>query len=189
MEKKNKTVIEQVKELFNTDVKVKFEEVKTTEGIVLNISAKEAGGEISVIDEDGSNPAPVGEYVLEDGSSIVVSEEGVIAEIKEADAEIEKEEEEDMEAEKEEKPVDAPKEEVNPLDGRVDALESKLDSILSKFSEQKEMFSKPAIVLAEELDNLKKDFEAFKALPSEAPIKIEKKIMSRADRINANRRK
>jgi hypothetical protein len=61
----------------------------------------EAGAEIFVVADEERVAMPVGEYETEDGKMIIVSEEGIIAEIKEAEAEAEAEEEavEETEAE------------------------------------------------------------------------------------------
>ena len=64
-------------------------EMKLDDGVtIVEAESFEAGMEISVKTEDGQNiPLPVGTYGLEDGMEIVVSEEGIIGEIKEAGTE------------------------------------------------------------------------------------------------------
>ena len=47
----------------------------------------EAGQPVSIVTEGGMVALPVGEYALEDGRMLIVSEEGIIGEIKEAEAE------------------------------------------------------------------------------------------------------
>ena len=47
----------------------------------------EAGQPVSIVTEGGTVALPVGEYELEDGSKLVVSEEGIIGEIMEAEQE------------------------------------------------------------------------------------------------------
>jgi hypothetical protein len=58
-------------------------------GAVLEAESFEAGNEVFVISGDDRVAAPVGEHLLEDGRVLVITEEGVIAEIKEAAAEAE----------------------------------------------------------------------------------------------------
>lgn len=69
--------------------------------IVSEADALAGGVDISVLTEDGTTiPLPVGEFELEDGTIIVVTEEGVVAEVKEAEVEEEEEaEEEEMQKE------------------------------------------------------------------------------------------
>lgn len=65
---------------------VKFEQMTLENGAVLEAEAFEAGNEVFVVSGEDRVPAPVGEHVLEDGRVLVITEEGVIAEIKEAAA-------------------------------------------------------------------------------------------------------
>ena len=65
---------------------VKFEQMTLENGAVLEAEAFEAGNEVFVVSGEDRVPAPVGEHLLSDGRVLVVAEEGVIAEIKEAAA-------------------------------------------------------------------------------------------------------
>lgn len=65
---------------------VKFEQMTLENGAVLEAEAFEAGNEVFVVSGEDRVPAPVGEHILEDGRVLVITEEGVIAEIKEAAA-------------------------------------------------------------------------------------------------------
>lgn len=67
-------------------IEVKLEQMKLDNGAVLEAEVFEAGAEIFVVADEDRVPVPVGEYEAE-GKTIVVSEEGVIGEIKEASAE------------------------------------------------------------------------------------------------------
>ena len=58
-------------------------------GAVLEAEAFEAGNEVFVVSGEDRVAAPVGEHLLEDGRILVITEEGVIAEIKDAAAEAE----------------------------------------------------------------------------------------------------
>jgi hypothetical protein len=80
--------------------KVELAQAKLENGTVLEAEAFEAGNEIFIVSEDEKVAVPVGEYEMEDGKILVVTEEGLIAEIKDAESEAEAEEE--VEAEKEE---------------------------------------------------------------------------------------
>ena len=81
-------------------LEVKLEQMKLDNGAILEAEVFEAGAEIFVVADEERVAVPVGEYESE-GKTIVVSEEGIIAEIKEAEAEAEAEEEsvEETEAE------------------------------------------------------------------------------------------
>lgn len=70
---------------------VKFEQMTLENGAVLEAEAFEAGNEVFIVSGEDRVAAPVGEHLLSDGRVLVVAEEGVIAEIKEASAEVEEE--------------------------------------------------------------------------------------------------
>ena len=80
-------------------IQVKFEQAKLENGTVLEAEAFEAGQEIFVVNEEEKIPVPKGEYNMEDGKILVVAEDGIIGEIKEAEAQ---EEEEEAEVEQKE---------------------------------------------------------------------------------------
>ncbi|GEP95567.1 hypothetical protein [Chitinophaga cymbidii] len=87
MKKSHKEAFEKVVSSIRKSIfgKEKFESGKLSDGTTIEYSSLEAGAEISVTDAEGNaTPAPVGEYELEDGRIVVVSEVGKIAEIKEA---------------------------------------------------------------------------------------------------------
>jgi len=77
---------------------VELAQAKLENGTVLEAEAFEAGNEIFILTDDEKVAVPVGEYQMEDGQILVVEEEGLIAEIKKAEA---KEEEEEVEASEE----------------------------------------------------------------------------------------
>ena len=68
-------------------LEVKLEQMKLDNGAILEAESFEAGVEIFVVADDERVAVPVGEYEVEGGMIIVVSEEGIIGEIKEAGAE------------------------------------------------------------------------------------------------------
>lgn len=71
------------------EVVIAMETMKLKDGItVLEAEAFEAGKPVFIVNENGDKePAPIGDHELEDGRLLVIVEEGVIAEIKEAIAE------------------------------------------------------------------------------------------------------
>ena len=98
----NRTILNKVRELLGMEVKL--EQRKLEDGVtVVEADSFEPGAEIMIVTEDEQMiPLPVGEYKMEDEKILVVAEEGIIAEIKEAEAEEEVVEEE---AKKEEEEV------------------------------------------------------------------------------------
>ncbi len=85
-------------QLEESQEKVELAQAKLDNGTILEAEAFEAGNEIFIVTEDERVAMPVGEYMMEDGQMLVVSEEGIIGEIKaqEAEEEVEAEEEEEM---------------------------------------------------------------------------------------------
>lgn len=76
---------------------VELAQAKLDNGTVLEAEAFEAGKEIFILTDDEKVAVPVGEYQMEDGQILVVSEEGLIGEIKKEEAK----EEEEVEASEE----------------------------------------------------------------------------------------
>lgn len=65
-------------------VLVQLAQMKLSDGVtVLEAESFEAGKEVMIVNEDGTKaPAPVGEHTLEDGSVLVITQEGVIDSVK-----------------------------------------------------------------------------------------------------------
>ena len=68
-------------------LEVKLEQMKLDNGAILEAESFEAGAEVFVVADEERVAVPVGEYEVEGGMVIVVSEEGIIGEVKEASAE------------------------------------------------------------------------------------------------------
>ena len=84
------------------EVKVEMATMKLANGIVVEAESFEAGQNVFLIGEDDEKvAAPVGEHELEDGKILVIEEEGVIKEIKDADEEVTEEVTEEPVAEEE----------------------------------------------------------------------------------------
>ena len=82
-------------EVAQEETKVEMATMKLANGVVLEAESFEAGENVFLLGEDDEKvAAPVGEHELEDGRMLIVEEEGVIAEIREASAEEEVVEEE-----------------------------------------------------------------------------------------------
>ena len=74
-------MLNQIKELLN--IEVKLEEMKLENGTVVSAESFEKDSEIFIVTDDEKVAMPVGEYLLEDGRLVVVSEEGLIADVRE----------------------------------------------------------------------------------------------------------
>jgi hypothetical protein len=136
-------MISKIKDVLNLSEEVKLEQQALENGTVLEAEAFEAGNEIFIVTEDEKVAVPVGEYELEDGKILVVAEEGIIAEIKEAEAEEETTEEvEEVEAKEEEK------EEMGY------ATKEELAEVKSMIEEIKAMLEPKEDLSADELGNL-----------------------------------
>lgn len=70
------------------EVKVEMANMRLANGVLLEAESFEAGQNVFLVGEDEEKvAAPVGEHELEDGRVLVIVEEGVIAEIREAQEE------------------------------------------------------------------------------------------------------
>ena len=92
-------MISKIKEVVGLSEEVKLEQQALENGTVIEADSFEAGSEVFIVTEDEKVALPIGEYQLEDGRMLVVVEEGLISEMKEAG----EEEVEEVEAEEEEK--------------------------------------------------------------------------------------
>ena len=76
------------------------EQMKLDNGTIIEVESLEAGAAVAIVNEDERIPLPKGDYSLEDGRRLIVSEDGVLSEVKEEEAE-EAEEKEMKEVEEE----------------------------------------------------------------------------------------
>ncbi len=102
---KSKETLNKIKTFLGMEIK--FEQMILKDGAILEAESFESGSEVFIIVEEEKIPAPVGEHELEDGSMLVIEEEGIIKEItKEEPAEeevvVEEELEEEVKVEEEE---------------------------------------------------------------------------------------
>lgn len=148
---------------------VKFEQMTLENGAVLEAEVFEAGNEVFVISGEDRVPAPVGEHLLADGRVLVVNEEGVIAEIKEAAAEEEASVEIEVEASAEEAATELAEVEVKE--------ESPVAAIVEKVLEEISMMREEMKAMREEMGGYakKEEMAAVKAElsaePAAKPIK------------------
>jgi len=124
---KSNNVIEKIKDVLNLNEEVKLEQAKLDNGTVIEADSFESGVEVFIVTEDEKVALPIGEYGLEDGKILVVAEEGLIAEIKDAEAE-EVEEVEEVEAAEEEESLGyATKEELAEVKDMIEEIKAMLE--------------------------------------------------------------
>jgi len=101
-------VINEIKTLLGMEVKLA--QMKLKDGVtVIEADAFEMDNNVFIVNGEEKIPVPVGEYELEDGMILVVSVEGIIAEIKEAVVEEETAPEVEVEVEAQAEAVATPK--------------------------------------------------------------------------------
>ena len=191
MEENKKSIVDQVKTLLFSGEPVDkveveaiiegdFKEVKTAEGVILNVSTLDVDGIVEIVSEDGKEIAPPAEYILDDGSILVVGEDGIISEVKEATTEEEVVEEAmDEEEVVVEEVVDVVAED-NLLEARIEALEAKFSALVDA-----------NVVLAEANVVLEENFSKIANEPIEEEIKIsrgQKFRTVKADRLDKLRK-
>lgn len=93
-------MLKRIQTLLNT--RVELEDRKLDNGTVIFADEFAEGQPVFIVTEDERIPMPVGEYQMEDGSMLVVEEEGVIASINAAEEVVEDEVEEVVEEVEEE---------------------------------------------------------------------------------------
>ena len=149
---------------------VKFEQMTLDNGAVLEAEAFEAGNEVFVMSGEDRVPAPVGEHKLEGGRVLVIAEEGVIAEIKEAGAEEEPSVEIEVEASVEEVETELAEVEVKEEMPAVEAvIEKVLEEIAMMREEMKAMREEMGgYAKKEEMSAIKAELSAE---PAAKPIK------------------
>ena len=79
-------MLNQIKTLLNLEVKL--EDMKLENGTVITAESFEKDKEVFIVTDDEKVAMPVGEYILEDSRLMVVSEEGIIADVREVSDEV-----------------------------------------------------------------------------------------------------
>ena len=131
-------MINQIKTLLN--IEIKLEEMKLENGTIVSAESFEKDKEIFIVTDDEKVAMPVGEYLLEDGRLVVVSEEGMIADVREVSDEVpakETEEGEEITSDLEEDKKEDKKEEMGYA--TKEELSSAVAEIKANIEEIKEM--------------------------------------------------
>ena len=135
MNKEIKEALKTIKTFLGMEIKL--EQMKLMDGAtVIEADSFEAGQSVMIlVPESEAVPLEVGEYELEDGRILVVSEQGVIGEIKEAAAEEEPAQEEEMPVEADATPeVKQPKKVVTITEQHFKAMEEKVAELEAKLA-------------------------------------------------------
>jgi len=167
---KSQETLGKIMELLNLQDEVKLESMKLENGTTIEAEAFEANQEVFIVTEDEKIALPVGEYELEDGRILVVAEEGVIAEMRDAGEEPQAEEapaeevEQAEEEPKEEEMSYATKEE---LSAAVEEMKAMIEEIKAMMSPKEEEMSEE---VAEE-PKVEEEVEMSADEPAAKPIK------------------
>jgi len=147
-------VLTNIKEMLGmeSEEKVQLAQAKLANGTIVEAEAMDAGNEIFIVTEDEKVPMPVGEYELEDGTMLTVSEEGVIASIGAATEEPEAEEVEAAEEEEKEEMNYATKEELAEVKEMIEEIKQMIEPKEEMSEVEEEVKEEPK----EELSEVKK---------------------------------
>jgi outer membrane biosynthesis protein TonB len=171
-------MLNQVKTLLG--VEVKLEQMKLENGTVLEADKFEGGNEIFIVTEDERVALPVGEYVLEDGKTLVIEEEGIIKEMKSENEEAKEEEVEaeiEVEAEEEKEEMGyATKEELAEVKSMIEEIKAMLEP-------KEEMSEEPKEEVKEEVELSEVAQEVVNEIPEEVKQELSEPA---AEPINTN---
>jgi len=158
---KSQETLSKIMELLNLQDEVKLESMKLENGTTIEAEAFEANQEVFIVTEEEEKIAlPIGEYTLEDGRILVVAEEGIIAEVKEASEEPEAEEA--PEVEEVEQAEEEPKEEM--------AYATK-EELSAAVAEMKEMIEEIKAMMSPKEEEMSEEVEMSADEPAAKPIK------------------
>ena len=120
-------MLNKVKELIGVELseEVKLAQATLENGTVIESESFEAGSEVFIVTEDEMVALPVGEYKLEDGETLIVEQEGIIASV----GAIEEEVEEEVEAaeDKKEEMEYATKAELSEIKAMIDEIKAMIE--------------------------------------------------------------
>lgn len=181
-------IVESIKQVLGmelAEVKVELEERKLENGTRIEAESFEKGKSVFILTDDEKVAMPVGEYLFEDGTLLVVEEEGVIADVREdVDDEVPQKEEagDEKEEMKEEEEMDeeADVADWKGMEKRIKNLEDAIADLKSdkqdRNSKEEEMYSEEKKEEKVEAAKVELNEVEVSAEPiSHNPEKIEKK--------------
>ncbi len=179
----SKETLNKVKTLLGLEVQL--EERKLENGTRFEADAFEKGKEIFIItDEDERIAVPKGEYLLDDGFTVIVEEDGIISEVKEAVEEVVEEVVEapvveEVEAAEEEEVMDMSK-----MEERMKYLEDAMEELKAKYEDKEDLSSEETEVeLSAHVKPIKHNPESKGEI--EMNLYAQNKPMSTQDRVFA----
>ena len=172
-------MLDQVKTFLG--VEVQLEQMKLENGAVLEAEKFESDNEVFIVTEDEKVALPVGDYLLEDGKTLVIEEEGIIKEVK---SEEQEEKEEEVEVEAEEEAEEEEKEEMGyATKEELEEVKSMIDEIKAMLEPKEEMSEEPKEEVKEEVELS----EVAEEVVSEIPEEVKQELSEPAvEPINTN---
>jgi len=164
---KDNSILNKVRELLGLEVKL--EQRKLDDKVtVIEAESFEQGEEVMIVTEDEQKIAlPVGEYKMESGEILVVAEEGIISELKEAEEEVV---EEEVKEEVVEEEVEAATEESKPIKKTVESI------VKETFFSEMEKLKKENEELKSQLQELSKDSVAEESTPETITEEVNEEV-------------
>ncbi len=164
---KSQETLGKIMELLNLQDEVKLESMKLENGTTIEAEAFEANQEVFIVTEEDEKIAlPIGEYTMEDGKVLVVAEEGIIAEVRDAEEAPAEEAPAEEEVEEVEQAEEEPKEEMSyatkeELSAAVAEMKEMIEEIKAMMSPKEEEMSEE---VAEEVVEMSTDEPAAKPI-------------------------
>ena len=179
----SKETLNKVKTLLGLEVQL--EERKLENGTRFEADSFEAGKEIFIItDEDERIAVPKGEYLLDDGFTVIVEEDGIISEVKEAVEEVVEEVVEAPVVEEVEAAEEADVQDWKGMEMRIKNLEDAIADLKSRLSEKDDYSSEETEVeLSADVKPIKHNPESKGEM--EMNLYAQNKPMSTQDRVFA----
>jgi hypothetical protein len=146
---KSSEILNQVKTLLG--VEIKLEKMKLENGTILEAESFASGNEVFIVTEDEKVALPIGDYLLEDGNTLIVEEEGLIKEIKSSEDTKDDSEKEDSEKEE----VDAAEDD-SEKDEIIYATKEELENVVKMIEEMKSLIKAEA--KKEAVEELSKEY-------------------------------
>ena len=167
-------IVDSIKEVLGmelAEVKVELEERELDNGTKITADKFEEGESVFILTESGDEEEkialPVGNYEMNDGTVLVVTEEGKIGELREASDEVPQKEEAEKEEMNEEEKMDEEDDIMRDMMGRIQNLEDAIADLKSdkesRNAKEDEMYSKEKKdekVEASKVDSNKLDLSA-----------------------------
>jgi len=164
---KDNSILNKVKELLGLEVKL--EQRKLDDAVtVIEAETFEQGEEVMIVTEDEQKIAlPIGEYKMESGEILVITEEGIIGELKEAEEEVV---EEEVKEEVVEEEVEAATDESKPIKKTVESI------VKETFFSEMEKLKKENEELKSQLQELSKDPVAEESTPEAIKEEVNEEV-------------